>query len=119
MTREEMVNQVKFLEKQRDLATTDDDKRKYQTQIDYLNEEIGKIDRSCEGRSTAQNIVGGITRVGAGLASFVVAEVDACVTGRTDEEQVRKRRGKFVDSAEKKAVGFTKTIENLINRRNK
>ena len=117
MTRTEMVAQVKFLEKQRDAATNDEDKRNFQIQIDHLNEEIGKIDRSCDGRTTAQNVVGGITRLGAGLVSFVVGEVDACTTGRTDEEQVKRRRGKFVDNAEAKAVGLTKTIENLINRR--
>ena len=117
MTREEMVEQIRFLEKQRDRATDPDEKRNYQTQIDYLEDQIRELDRSCDGRTTAQNIAGVVTRIVAGAASFVVGEVDACTTGRTDEKQVRRRRGKFVDSAENTAVRLTGNIERFIRNR--
>ena len=117
MTKTEMEEQIEFLKKQRDKIINPDDKRKFQIQIDYYEDEIRKLNHSQDGRSTLQNVVGGVTRIIAGATSIVVGEVDACVTGRTDEKQVRRRRGKFVDSAETSAVRITKTIEDLINRR--
>ena len=119
MNRKELIKQIEFFEKQRDNALNEDDKKMYQSQINLLENEVRRLDRNRDGRSTAQNIVGGVTRVGAGLASFVVGEVDACVTGRTDEDQVRRRRGKFVDNAENGMVRLTGTIENIIKRHRK
>ncbi len=117
MTREEMVDQVKFLEEQRDKTSDPTKKRNFQTQIDFLNDQIREMDRSRSGRSTAQNVVGVATRIVAGAASMVVGEVDACVTGRTDEKQVRRRRGKFVDSAENAMVRVTGAIENIFRKK--
>lgn len=117
MTRTEIQSQIKFLEKQRDKAVDPSDKKNFQLQIDFYEDELRKLEHTVNQRSTAQSIVGTATRIGAGIVSIVVGEVDACITGNTNEDQVKRKRGKFVDSVEKGAVNLTGTVEKLIKKR--
>ena len=105
MTIAELETQKEALIKLRDKQKTDDDKNAIQTQIDAIEDQIRTLQHEENSKTTGQKVGGLIGRIISGAASMVVGEVDACITGKTNESDVKRTRAKVVATGDK--VGST------------
>ena len=105
MTIAELEEQKERLTKLRDKQRTDEDKNAIQMQINAIEDQIMSLQHEENSKTTGQKIGGFIGKIISGTASMVVGEVDACITGKTNESDVKRTRAKVVATGDK--VGST------------
>lgn len=112
MTIAELEEQKEKLIKLRDKQRTDEDKNAIQMQINAIEDQIMSLQHEENSKTTGQKIGGLIGKIISGTASMVVGEVDACITGKTNESDVKRTRAKVVATGEK----FGSTVGGLIEK---
>ena len=114
---EELRNDISFYERQkRKGGLSSDEIRHFDYLIDAAKLEISNIENSREKRTTAENIGGTIGRIGGLAVSFFAGEIEACITGKTDESQVKNARARVANAGEKAGANIAGITEKLINR---
>ena len=72
-----------------------------ENQIADVDEQIKDLEYEIGTRTKGQFIGGVAGRIISGTASFLVGEVDACITGKTDEKDVKRDRTRITAAGEK------------------
>lgn len=117
-TRADIEKDISELKKLRDEASRNGNKKQadfFESQITLREEELNNLlEEEAEKQAqmtTTGRVLGTVGRIGGVVASFVVGEVDACVTGKVDEDSVKRKRAKVAAAGEKSGAFIGNMLE--------
>ena len=108
MNIEELRQRKKDLEdylRKHDSELKDEERKMFEDQLADIESQILSLEHQQNSRTTGEFVGGKIGRIASGAASFVIGEIDACITGKTDEKDVKRDRARIAAAGEK--IGST------------
>lgn len=117
MSIEDLRNDVEELEKMRDAATEDKDKKLFQRLIDEKNAQILELER--KERTPGQKRGAGIGRVAGLIVGTLTAPIEDALDGNTDRKETQRRRRRLAEGGEHVGEAIGGFVEALRKRKKK
>lgn len=111
MTKTQLQDEIKKLEKLKDSTTEQSTKDFYDSLIAQKKEALRQLE--AEEKTTGQKIGSTVGRIGGSMVGIFMGVVDDCLNGNTDKKTTQRTRGKYADGGETIGSAIGGAVEKL------